>query len=275
MEWEVSGLISPVVVTSLPPAEPMKLRFPSHFQQLLSAAACALALAGAAVAQTDATVFIAGQGKQMKVVGVSGTSLMVKTEFGEQGIPLAQIQEVRMAPPAEFGQGLAAYGAKDYAKALPLFKSVADKFRGMPATWAQQASGMLVDIDLAMNDAAKADADYAAFVKAYPAGGTTQADVLAARIAVSKKNFDAAKQKLAPITEAALKEKTVAPASALAFSQAFVVSGQVKEAEGNLAGALEDYLRTVTLFYHDRAAVAVAQERADALRTQHPEITVP
>ena len=228
-----------------------------------------------ASAQTDATVFIAGQGQAVKVVGVTGTSLMVKTEFGEQGLPLSKIQEVRMAPPPELGQGMAAYLAKDYAKALPLFKTVADKFRGMPAGWAQQASGMLVDIHLAMGDAAKADADYAAFVKAYPAGGTAQADVLAARIAASKKNFAAAKQKLGPITEAALKEKTVAPANALAFSQAFLVSGQVKEAEGNFAGALEDYLRTVTLFYHDRSAVTVAQERADALRSQHPEITVP
>lgn len=226
------------------------------------------------MAQQDADVFIGGQGKRMKVIGVSGTSLMVRTEFGDQGLPLAQIQEVRMAPPAELAQGLAAYQAKEYAKALPLFKSVADKFRGLPAAWAQQASGLLVDIDLALNDAAKADADYAAFAKAYPTGGT-QADVLAARIAASKKNFAAAKQKLTPITDAALKEKTVAPANALAFSQAFLVSGQVKEAEGNLAGALEDYLRTVTLFYHDRTAVAVAQERADALRAQHPEVTVP
>ncbi len=252
----------------------MKLRFPSHFQQLLSAAACAFLLAGAAMAQQDADVFIGGQGKRMKVIGVSGTSLMVRTEFGDQGLPLAQIQEVRMAPPAELAQGLAAYQAKEYAKALPLFKSVADKFRGLPAAWAQQASGLLVDIDLALNDAAKADADYAAFAKAYPTGGT-QADVLAARIAASKKNFAAAKQKLTPITDAALKEKTVAPANALAFSQAFLVSGQVKEAEGNLAGALQDYLRTVTLFYHDRTAVAVAQDRADALRAQHPEVTVP
>ena len=214
-----------------------------------------------------------------KVYGMTptGTTLEIGTPdgTGRLGLQVSQIKDVRMAQPQELAQALAAYQAKDYAKALPLFKSVADKFRGMPAAWAQQAAGLLVDIDLALNDAAKAEADYAAFVKAYPAGGTAQADVLAARIAASKKNFDVAKQKLAPITEAALKEKTVAPANALAFSQAFLVSGQVKEAEGNLAGALEDYLRTVTLFYHDRTAVTVAQERADALRAQHPEITIP
>ena len=44
---------------------------------------------------------------------------------------------------------------------------------------------------------------------------------------------------------------------------------------GNFSEALEDYLRTVTLFYHDPAAVSVAQERADALRKDHKEVTVP
>lgn len=258
----------------------MKLRFSSHLQQLLSAAACAFLLADSARAQSDAILIMQDNSQRpTKVYGMTptGTSLEIGTPdgTGRLGLQVAQIKEVRMAPPAEMGQALAAYYAKDYAKALPLFKSVADKFRGMPAAWAQQASGMLVDIDLALNDAAKADADYAAFAKAYPVGGGAQADVLAARIAASKKNYDVAKQKLAPITEAALKEKTIAPANALAFSQAFLVSGQVKESEGNLAGALEDYLRTVTLFYHDRAAVTVAQERADALRKQHPEIAIP
>ena len=51
--------------------------------------------------------------------------------------------------------------------------------------------------------------------------------------------------------------------------------GEIKENEGNLPGALEDYLRTVTLFYYDRVAVAAAQERADALRAAHPEVAVP
>ena len=80
------------------------------------------------------------------------------------------------------------------------------------------------------------------------------------RLAVAKKDFATAKQKLEPITEAALKEKIINPSNAPAYSQAFLVSGQVKEAEGNLPGALEDYLRTVTLFYHDRTAVASAQD---------------
>ena len=257
----------------------MTLRFPSQFQQLLFAAGASFLLVCGAAAQ-DIVIDAQGQARQVKVVGVSSSGQMLEFDVGggRLGLPLAgpnAVKEVRMNPPAEFGQAFQAYQAKDYTKARTLMKAVVDKFRGMPATWAQQASGMLVDIDLALKDTARAEVNYAAFVKAYPAGGTLQADVLAARIAASKKNFDLAKQKLGPVTEAALKEKSVSGANALAFSQAFLVSGQVKEAEGNFNGALEDYLRTVTLFYHDRAAVGVAQERADALRAQHKEATVP
>jgi hypothetical protein len=254
----------------------MTLRFPSQFQQLLFAAGASFLLICGAAAQ-DIIIDAQGTARTVRVVGMSasGQTLEFLVGEGKLGLPLNQIKEVRMNPPAEFGQAFQAYQAKDYTKAQTLMKGVADKFRGMPATWAQQASGMLVDIDLALKETARAEADYAAFVKAYPAGGTLQADVLAARIAASKNNFEVAKQKLAHVTEAALKEKAVSGANALAFSQAFLVSGQVKEAEGNFNGALEDYLRTVTLFYHDRAAVGVAQERADALRSQHKDAAVP
>jgi hypothetical protein len=94
---------------------------------------------------------------------------------------------------------------------------------------------------------------------------------------IKQKKYDAAKAKLDPIVSEALQEKNPPPAKAMAYSQAFVASGQVKEAEGNLQGALEDYLRTVTIFYHDPAAVTLAQEQADKLRARSKDnpITVP
>ena len=95
-----------------------------------------------------------------------------------------------------------------------------------------------------------------------------------ARIAISKKDYDAAKQKLEPITAQALKEKVPAPAVAPAYSQAFFLLGEVQEAQQDYSAALENYLRTVTVFYHDRTAASSAQERADALRKDHG-VTVP
>lgn len=225
----------------------------------------------------DVIIDLQNQQRQVKILGLSANGQLLEFAMGQGkgGLPLSQIREVRMNPPAEYSQAYQAYMARDYAKALTLTKGVTDKFRGVPILWAQQASGLLVDIDLALKDITRAEADYAAFVKAYPTGGGLQAEVMAARIATAKRNFDAAKVKLAPITDAALKEKNLTGANSLAYSQAFLASGQIKEAEGNFNGALEDYLRTVTIFYHDRAAASVAQERADALRKEHKDAVVP
>ena len=269
---------SPGGVTSLPPAEPMKLSFPATFQQLLFTAGSVLLLAAGAFGQQDADIVVAGVPQRVKVVAISGPVLVIRTEAGDRPIQLAQISDVRMAAPPEWAAGYQAYQAKDYGKALGLVKNVTDRFRGLPGTgspWAQQAAAFLVEIHLALKDAGRAEIEYGAFTKAYPAGGSVQGEVIGARIALAKKNVAVAKQKLSPITEAALKEKSGPSASALAYSQAFLVSGQIKETEGNLAGALEDYLRTVTIFYQDRGAVALAQEKADSLRKQHPEIAVP
>lgn len=254
----------------------MKLLVPFLPQQLLFAAGCALLLGLEANAQ-DFIFLDDGSQQQVKVIGMSatGSTLEYYVGQGKFGLPVRRLREVRMTPPPEYAQALQAYDAKDFPKALKLLTIVTDRFKGMPSPWAQQATGMLGDLYIALDDLAKAEEAYNEFRKLYPVGGSLQSEVGLLRLAVAKKDYATAKTKLPPIMEAALKEKTVPPAYALAFSQAFLVSGEVKQAEGNLAGALEDYLRTVTIFYHDRAAVSAAQDRADALRKEHPEITVP
>jgi hypothetical protein len=254
----------------------MKLRAPLLIQQLLFATGAALLLASTAHAQ-DVIITTDNQQRSVKVIGVSasGQTLDFFVGQGQLGLPLASVKEVRMAPPAEYSQGIAAYQAKDFAKSLGLIKTVAAKYHGMPSPWAQQATAMLGELYIALNDIPKAEAAYADFKRFYPGGGSMQSEIGLSRLAVAKQDYETAKQKLEPITKAALEEKTVTPANAMAYGQAFLVSGQVKEATGNLSGALEDYLRTVTLFYYDRVAVAAAQERADALRTAHPDVAVP
>jgi tetratricopeptide (TPR) repeat protein len=255
----------------------MKLRFPFRSQQLLSAAASALLLTSAASAQ-DMIITTTGQRQPGKIIGVSpsGKTLDFQLPGGNRlGLPLASIKEVQMAVPPELTQAFAAYQAKDFPKSLTLMKGVVDKFKGMPSPWAQQATAMLGELYIQTNDLAKAEEAYNDFKRLYPGGGSLQSEVGLSRLAVAKKDYATAKEKLQPITDAALAEKIVTPGNALAYSQAFLVSGQVKEAEGNFAAALEDYLRTVTLFYHDRAAVSSAQERADALREAHKDVTAP
>ena len=262
-------------LTNLPPAEKMNLRFPAQFQQLLILGGLFFLTARVARAQQDAEAVIAGKTTRIKVVSIVGNSLMIKTEFGDQGVPLSTISEIRMTPPGEFSSGMQAYQEKDYPKALALIRSVTDRFRGLPVDWAKTASVVLVEISLAMNDIQKADLEFSALLRAYPTGNSLQGDLLTARIALAKKNFALAKQKVSPIADAALKDKAPNFTTAPIYGQAFLISGQVKESDGQFASALEDYLRTVTIFYQDRTVALQAQERADALRLQHPEISIP
>ena len=236
---------------------------------------------GAAGAQAAFKVRGSAAGVQQGVVlGASAAGVQIRIGAQTITLPPAMFESFQMAAPPEYAPGVQAYVAGELPKALGAIRSVTDRYKGLPTDWAQYATGLLGDIYVATADYPKAEAAYADFKKLYAAaagGAVSTSEVGLARIAVAKKDLATAKAKLDPITTEALAEKSIAPAKAMAYSQAFLVSGQLKEQEGNLQGALEDYLRTVTIFYHDRTAVTAAQQKADALRGRdkdHP-LTVP
>lgn len=250
----------------------MTLRFPFRSQQLLFVFAgilAALLAAPRAQAQLDATITYKNNTQQAaKIVGVSGASLMVKGQYGEEGKPLATIASVvTAATPPEVAAAQTAFEAKDFAKAMTAAQAVLNKYRGMPAEWVINMMALIGDIHLAKDDTAKAEAAYNEFAKAFPGHGG--ADLGRARVAVAKKDFATARKIAEPLAEKAIKEKNVSRQAGQIYGQTFLVLGQVKEAQGEHAAALQDYLRTVTLYFHDRTAVALAQERADALRKEH------
>lgn len=209
------------------------------------------------------------QVQDAKIVGMTGSTVMVEVAGGKFGIPLTDISAVSMAAPAQVAAANAAFAGKDYPKALASAKAVVDQFKGLPTDWAQQMTGLIGDIYLAQEKLPEAEAAYKDFQKAYGAKGGAQTDVGLAKIALAKKDFSGAKAKLEPIVAKALGEKSSAPEIAPAYSQAFFLMGQVNEAEQDYPAALENYLRTVTIFYQDSSSVAAAQKSADALREAH------
>jgi hypothetical protein len=227
--------------------------------------------------QTAATSYLKLRGGQPipgVILGVSANGVQFQTQAGTVTYPLANVESVQMNPPPEVLAARQAFESKDYPKALTLARAVANKYRGLPVEWAQSMFSLVGDLYVITDEIPKAEATYAEFEKLYPGGGGLQAKVGQARVAAARKEFGVAKEKLVPITEQALKEKNVPFANRSAYSSAFYVMGLVRESEKDFAGALEDYLRTVTIFYHDPTAVAAAQERADILRKEH-KVTVP
>lgn len=217
-----------------------------------------------------------GKVQNTKILGVTGASVQIQVANGGSiGIPLAMIAKVEKEAPAEFTAAQKDYESGAYAKALPAIKGVADKFKGLPLDWAQKATSQVGDICVALGKLPEAEAAYADFKKYYPGSGSDQTEVGMARIAVAREHYSEAKAKLEPIAEKALKEKSATPAMAPVYSQTFLLLGQIAEAEKQFPIALENYLRTVTLFPQDHSAAATAQEKADALRKNNPALAVP
>jgi len=69
-----------------------------------------------------------------------------------------------------------------------------------------------------------------------------------------------------PLVKDALTKKDVSRAESQLYGQAFYVLGKVAEGEGKLPEAMENYCRTVAIFYQERAVVAAAEKRIEALR---------
>jgi len=205
------------------------------------------------------------------VLGSDGRSVQFQTAAGTVGYPLANVESVAMPVPAEVGQAIAAMQAGDMAKALPLAQAVSQKYRGLPTDWAKLAAGTTANLLIGAGELDKAEAAYKEIEQLYPGAGGLQSKVGLARIAVAKKEYGPAKEALTPITEEALKSKNVARENAFAYSQAFYALGLAQEAEGKPQEALENYLRTVTIFFHDPAARAAAQKQADELRAQNKD----
>jgi tetratricopeptide (TPR) repeat protein len=227
--------------------------------------------AGSAFAQApkDRVVFRDGQVREGKVLGVSGANLQIQIDAGTIGLPLAAVAQITMQPPPGAAEAEKAFAAGNFPSALAAAKGVADRFAGLPTDWARRCALMVAECHIALDDLAKAETALADFQKRYPGQGSAMADFGAALIAFAKKDYAAAKEKLAPIAEQALKTFRPDEAAGRTYGRAFLTLGKIAEAEGDYPSALEHYLRTVTIFFQDPAALAQAKERADAVRKEH------
>lgn len=262
----------------------MKLRATRPTRQLLSATLCVLTLTLSPHAFAQAPAAAAPTGSDYVVMkstapnvpprvmqgvlitGMQGSRVMVKEGAGEAGYEVAGIQEVRKAAPPEFAQAQQLVESGDFAKAATLFKGIAEKFKGLPTAWAQDATAMLGGLYLNLDKVSEAEAAISAYEIAYRGIGPSGANAAKARLAAAKKRFAEAKGLAQSVVAGALSRKTVTRAESQNFGQGYFVLGQCAESEGNLAEAMENYARTVAVFYHDRTVVAQAQKRIDELR---------
>jgi tetratricopeptide (TPR) repeat protein len=241
----------------------MKASSPRKFARAASTLFILSALALPAIS-ADVLVLKNGQRREGEVVGVSGTNVAIKVGPAQSTIPLAEIASAEIAAPAAFDNASKFMAEGNAARALVEIRPVVEKYRGLPVAWVPQAFAIQGDALVQLNQLDEAEKVFAAFAATYPES-TALAAVATARLDVAKGNFDSAREKLAPVVDEASGILLAEPAKSANYGRAFLLMGQVREASGDYSAALQDYLRTVTVFYADASAVAEAQRRADAL----------
>lgn len=225
-------------------------------------------------AAQDAIVLKSGVTREGKIIGVANGNVRLQTPAGIAGTPLTEVTEVRMDAPPEFDAAAAQLAAGDAKGALAALQKLNDSFTGLPAPWAQRAAVMLGDAKLAAGDSAGARQAYEQFSRTYPQA-TVLANLGMARLAVDAGKFDEASKLLTPILASSAKTAFPLPSDGSTLSQGHYLMGRVKEAQGDLPGALEQYLKASAVFPFDRNAAATAQARADALRAENSGLIAP
>lgn len=241
---------------------------------LLAAALLSAGGAWGSLRAQDVIVLKSGVSREGKVTGVSNGNVRLQTAAGGTGTPLAEISEVRMEAPPEFDAAASQLAAGDAKGAVTALQKLNDTYAGLPAPWAQRAAAMLGDARLAAGDSAGAKLAYDQFSRTYPQA-TTLANLGMARLAVDEGDYDKAEDLLKPVLEASAKTAFPLPSDGPALSQGHYLMGRVREAAGDLPGALRHYLEASAVFPFDRNAAATAQSRADALRAEHAGLIAP
>jgi tetratricopeptide (TPR) repeat protein len=214
-----------------------------------------------------------GQRREGEILGVVDGKLKIKVGPAETGIAMDQVASVTKAAPKEYEDAIKAWQEGNANRTLSLLKPVVEAFRGLPTDWAERAAALLGDVYLSLGQLPAAEGAFAEFTRSYP-NATSLSDIGLARLAVSKKDFAAAKARLLPIVSEADKVVAAPAGKSAAYGQAFYLMGLVHESEAAYPEALRDFLSAVTLFHDDRAVVAKAQERADFL-VKEKQVIVP
>lgn len=239
-----------------------------HFRLLIPVLALFLVSPMTLSAQ-DSVTLKNGQRREGKITGLSGGNIRLAISAQgagtvESSVPLAEAKSVNMEAPADWNKARELWEKGQAAETARILTPLVGSFLGLPVPWVKQAAVLLVDARLETGDDAGAEKVLADFAAAYP-DADDLTPLLRAKLAIKRNNFVGAKPLLAPLVEQGSQTKLADSSQSVTYGQAFYMMGLIHEQEGNLPAALQDYLRTTTLFFEDAATTAKAKERADIL----------
>jgi len=213
-----------------------------------------------------------------QIVGASDGQVTVESRTSTGGIAkvfyyITDIKSVSMAAPADVTKAEAAGAAP--ADVITALEPAVKQFAGVPADWVVEAMAQLARAYGAQGQSDRAVAMYNQIDTLYP-GSKYHAQAVAGKAALSLKagKTDEALAEVQPIVDQANKDIAPSPSDGALYANAFLVYGQVLEAQKKPQQALEAYLTVKTMFYQNPTLVTQAEDLAKALRDHNPGIGI-
>jgi tetratricopeptide (TPR) repeat protein len=212
------------------------------------------------------------------ITGVSDGQVMVQSITKNGGIAkvpyyITDIKSVSMPTPPDVTKAEAQGVAP--AAVITALEPAVKQFAGLPADWVVSTMSQLAQAYAAQGQADRAMATYNQIDTLYP-GSKYHAQAVAGKAAMSLKagKIDEALATIQPIVDQANQDIAPSPADGAMYANAFLVYGQVLEAQKKPRQALEAYLTVTTMFYQNPNLVERANHFADDLRTHNPGIGI-
>jgi len=212
------------------------------------------------------------------IVGVSDGQVTIETHASSGGmakfpITITDIKSVSMATPADVTK-VQAEGVAPSAVIAALEPEV-KQFAGLPVVWVVAAMAQLAEAYASQGQADRALATYNQIIQLYP-GSTYENAAKAGMAEMSLKagKIDEALAAVQPIVDQANQNIAPSPLDGAFYAKAFLVYGQVLEAQKKPQQALEAYLTVKTMFYQNPLLVDQADQFAKNLRDQNPGIGI-
>ncbi len=215
---------------------------------------------------------IGGNVLNVKIISSDDTGIKVKKGEAVVQYPWGQIQGIAMPPPAESATAIAAYQA---AKADPTkwpaaeaaLKKVIETYPRLPTPWMEDATLGLIEANGNTGKIKEAEELLKKFKAWYPRSPRVLNAVASmAQGLITAKRFDDAVALIDKAIGDKRKQLAVTDDEGKALGAAMNAMGACYEAKGDLSKALDSYLATKVLYFHDPATLKVAVEKTDALK---------
>ncbi len=213
-----------------------------------------------------------------RITSVSDGQITMEFHTSSGGIAkipyyISDIKSISMAVPPEVakvqGDGVAP------GTVIAALEPVVKQFAGLPVNWVVSAMSQLADAYEQVGQLDQALAVYNKISALYPGSAYENvAKAGKAKLSLEQGKIDEALAAVQPIIDQADKDIAPSPSDGALYANAFLVRGQVYEAQKKPQQALEDYLTVKTMFYQNPALAAQAEKLAGNLRDHNPGLGI-